>query len=287
MSTKLYSGLIAHTTNLFDLARTIRAHMSVVVEEAKQEQFGDDLTRVWDFALQGLPEGSPLTMDTSVATAAILYRMDQDRRDSSPEGTHNGALDWKVTALPYGGDATLLLVHAVNPDYRLALLEAPGFEDFAYWDNSDRPGDVSADEWRDRRSAWELALAPDWVPANHGVSIGTSTWDRGIFDEHHDDSWILDALRYQPSLRSRIVSPLTARAAEHVAADDLPSVLPEIVMEVAYALQEIDDNILGSLAPHLHPLTVEDARGPLPSPAPMLDDDAAQEFLAATLKGAA
>lgn len=287
MSTKLYGGLRAHTTDALSLAHTIRESLAPIVERARQSQYGDDLTRVWDLSLRGLTTDTRINATDSPAVAAVLYRMDEDAHDDAPAGTNHGPLDWAVTVTEGRDDTTLLIVHAANDAYREALLTLPGIEDYAYWNNSDQPDGISDEQWAARRDDWERALGPDWVPANHGVSISTSTWGRGILTEHHDDRWVQGALDSQPSVRARLVVPLTDYAVRDVARDQLMQAVSSALFDVSRALQRADDEIIAALAPSLRPLTLADVRGPLPKARRVLDESAASRFLVALPERAA
>lgn len=281
MSTKLYSGLRAHTPDPLALAQTIRQRLAPIAREAEQVQYGEDLTTVWDLALTGNLDTATIPTDARVTTAARLHRINQDRADSSP-GRNNGPLDWEVTILPHDETSLLLLVHAANPQYYAELLESEEITEYGYWDNSDQPEGVTDEEWATRRRDWKEVLKPDWVPANHGVAVRASAWSPSARAVRREGgTWLEQALTSQASVRSRLISPLVSLASQDLPREDLPSVLPGVVMDMALALREASAETVEGLSSVLRPLTIEDVRGPLPGEAPVVNEDAAQQFLEA------
>jgi len=54
------------------------------------------------------------------------------------------------------------------------------YDEFGYWDNTDKPDDISDDEWQERYRVWSAVLigeGKDGIPANNGFTFQ-------IFDEH-------------------------------------------------------------------------------------------------------
>ena len=63
------------------------------------------------------------------------------------------------------------LLFTEQPDFRQLIEYKPWFEDVSYWDNSDKPDEVSKAEWKRRKQLWEVLLgAADAVPALLGYS---------------------------------------------------------------------------------------------------------------------
>ena len=85
--------------------------------------------------------------------AADAYRADQDQMDSRTvwQDPHRAAL-W-IGRDPLSGDLAILLQG--HRQYNEAMNQLPSTRPYGYWDNSDRPDDVSKAEWAERREFWQ------------------------------------------------------------------------------------------------------------------------------------
>lgn len=99
----------------------------------------------------------------------------KDARDSLAEserlGQRNVYLDKSFSYLLIAFDGDMLgMAFTESPGIRAEWQGIPGWQDYSYWDGSDRPAGLSKEEWSKRRSDWKTAM-PTMVPANHGKTI--------------------------------------------------------------------------------------------------------------------
>lgn len=59
-------------------------------------------------------------------------------------------------------------------------------EEYGYWDNTDRPDEISARKWRQRELDWEIACAPDYQ--RHPLNL--YVFDAQTSRYTHDMSWL-------------------------------------------------------------------------------------------------
>jgi hypothetical protein len=69
-----------------------------------------------------------------------------------------------------GGHAVYGLIATEQPEWRAAWHDHPGVSDFSWWNGTDRPDDVSAEEW-ELRGETLRSLMPDSWPAGHGLVV--------------------------------------------------------------------------------------------------------------------
>lgn len=75
--------------------------------------------------------------------------------DSVFHHPHSFDLDLGYLPLEPGPDRWMYaLVHCQRQEYRDAFATIPGVQRFTYWTGSDRPSDVTAQQWTERREAW-------------------------------------------------------------------------------------------------------------------------------------
>ncbi|MFF2053793.1 hypothetical protein ACFVU2_19470 [Leifsonia sp. NPDC058194] len=155
MSTKIYSGLrlADPETSIYDavktVSRAIRASFAVVRLPLVAEQ----IVRIVDEGERG-PENR-LVFDDAEA---------QWLREQNEIGTHHALNDPLRFSICFGeaSDGRVLAVpFHMNAEYDKALAATGLFEEYGYWNNSDRPENLSNDQWRKRREDWDSVLDPD------------------------------------------------------------------------------------------------------------------------------
>lgn len=110
----------------------------------------------------------------------------------------------EVCLIPMGNDILCLLFLENNPGYQEALASI-GVENYAYQNSTDKPDEISSEEWTSREEAWSKAIGRD-VPAAVGFTYQLvhwddarkALWDRDLVLNSSPDE---DHRRYQVALR--------------------------------------------------------------------------------------
>jgi len=79
-----------------------------------------------------------------------------------------------VLAIPFFTEELYLFNRKENPmsfeKMYEKFMKETGFEEYGYWNNTDKPDDVSEDEWDERERVWDEVI--DYIPIKtYGVSI--------------------------------------------------------------------------------------------------------------------
>lgn len=56
-------------------------------------------------------------------------------------------------------------------EYYPILEQQKYLSDFQYWNNTDRPKEISEKDWEKRYYLWEKAIGPDYTIHNHGFMM--------------------------------------------------------------------------------------------------------------------
>lgn len=72
-----------------------------------------------------------------------------------------------------------------------------GFEYYGYWNNVDKPDNLSYKKWNARGDEWESVLAPDYIPSKHGICSEIISQEQ-FFDEM--DLYFLDKSNFSGDL---------------------------------------------------------------------------------------
>jgi hypothetical protein len=106
------------------------------------------------------PDGAPGPHDSlsplGLAVREFRRKVQRIRREGVREPDVD--TDFEIVVLPDGADALYGLVVTEQPAWQALLLSKPWVREHAYWDNTDRPSWVSAQEWSARRDLWTRLL---------------------------------------------------------------------------------------------------------------------------------
>jgi hypothetical protein len=91
-------------------------------------------------------------------------------------GTEMHLLDLDCTAtlhaLPGKTTSTVYVMGFFKPEqYHDAFIATPGVTEYCYWDNTDRPDDISCDDWAKRGQVWCSVLGASGIPSQEGFVI--------------------------------------------------------------------------------------------------------------------
>jgi hypothetical protein len=99
-----------------------------------------------------------------------------DRRDVAHKGLRNPLVDtdFKLTVFPRRDGFVYGIAYHDHPAWFERWLKVPGVTEYGYWNNTDEPEGMSAEEWEARKKKWDELIPPPHVPAMFGLSIDVS-----------------------------------------------------------------------------------------------------------------
>lgn len=65
----------------------------------------------------------------------------------------------------------ILFMYFGGNTYQQYIVNQPEVEDYHYQNQTDRPEEISKSAWERRALNWDIAIGPDYVPCNHGISV--------------------------------------------------------------------------------------------------------------------
>ena len=99
---------------------------------------------------------------------AYMARHDNIERDHSSDPL----MDFTAEVVLFPGNGYLLgVMFIANKELREIWQSQPAWEEFAYWDNSDEPEDISPADWEKRKRLWEEAMPDYRPPSQYGYSL--------------------------------------------------------------------------------------------------------------------
>lgn len=172
MSTKIPNGYCLNNLCFYDvalLAENFRATIAKLSTELltrrmatictsiiDNSQVGNILPYADEFINAGLEQSSLVSGAFDVCQRKHTQVLATGRRDPVFD------LDCEVVFLPRPEKILCLLI-AEQDSYHDAWRKAPGVEPYPYWNNTDRPDDISDAEWKRRGEEWDQALKNRFV----------------------------------------------------------------------------------------------------------------------------
>jgi hypothetical protein len=135
-----------------------------------------------------------------------------------------------------------LLLFTEQATYRELFEQTGGIEPFPYWNNTDRPGDVTDTDWAARGQLWDTLVGRD-APARRGL-----TWTL-IGDMHYEHVTAAELIDHLPDTRTRA----TYLAHRHIVVGDDCS-----IAGIVDAAREQLPTLIAQIEPTLTPITVTD-----------------------------
>ncbi len=186
MSTKIYNAFKLPTTSFSAIRMAVaelrEQALSCALQTIKAKALADALERFDLACLAGTLESEPRDF-LGEAFAAIFNEIQEFK--SSPY--RNPGIDTSLSLcfFPRSKD-TLGMAFADNPTLLELVKTLPGWQDYSYWNNTDRPDHVSAAQWSARRVAWNKALPGTGVPAEQGFTVRLLSVDSWMLSDAWD-----------------------------------------------------------------------------------------------------
>lgn len=231
MSTKIYDGFRLRTPSIRALnaiLQTAREQLSERCQEEFLEMYGQYVAAYADARIAGIKitaqvgrkryDRMPEYVDATTFPSGIAWQEFWDAQ-SNIRLTHerNPSYDFECEISLYPGSPWTFAIIYSEPSraYRDVWAEIPGVEPYAYWDNTDKPEELSSRAWKRRGDQWNKRLATKSLDWTLNGEYGAPMPPRGD-----------DLLLCMPTLEKRL-----ARIASHIADHDrLPDwVLPNAV----------------------------------------------------------
>lgn len=182
MSTKIHNGYrLAAGTSMFGLLRQIQAGVFPVYERLYSAAVTRQATFDADDNLLGRTSEAGTVKAVSPLSAAI-FAMDRAHAQIAKTGHRNPRLDFnfQVTVMP--DPQSIYEMYAVifteQAEYRKVWEDLFCVEPFGYWNNTDRPADVTEDAWAERQQIWDRVIPSFAAPSTLG-------WTWSLIGEMH------------------------------------------------------------------------------------------------------
>ncbi|APC19508.1 hypothetical protein BLL42_27640 (plasmid) [Pseudomonas frederiksbergensis] len=178
MSTKIYNGLILQDSSIEQALKhlvSIKPRCVDAAEKAAAKVCAREMTFSVDLAANFCVLGEKIQ---PYRTWKLIEKFDLPKVSVLGKGVRNTEWDFTFDVCLIPANGNVLAIYSVESDlgYREALLSV-GFKDYHYQNSTDRPEDISEDEWVSRQEAWDSALPGRTAPGAAGLIYSVVSWD--------------------------------------------------------------------------------------------------------------
>lgn len=186
MSTKIHHGYVIKTDDMATVLRVLdevgtrydkaaRKYMATLTAHIIADAW-DVLTMRGSDAIEKIPELAVLK-DSSLSWYAYRHILERQSKIKAT-GQRDPAVDFQCDVIIFpeiGTGRTLALLFSENQTFKDCFLDDALVSYLGWWNNSDKPDDVTEEEWDQRGKDWDRAVGND-VPARRGLSRSYETF---------------------------------------------------------------------------------------------------------------
>lgn len=153
MSTKLYDGLKLKDpkTDLFEVVNTLSAAIKARFKELQVPLIVQEFAKVVDSP----PEDRK---DEHRPLLTAWQNWIKQQEDFGDDHTLNDPLRFSIAFGRSNAGNILACAYYMSGDYGQVIKDTGLFEDYGYWDNTDRPEGVTEKQWGERGKEWDSVL---------------------------------------------------------------------------------------------------------------------------------
>lgn len=223
MSTKIYNAYLLQGHDLGSAAQLLQKFkmgtLRPMMEQLKTETLARRAVQLFDKATLGLDSEK----GNYVSRA---WREMRDEQKNAIAGMREPDVDFgcKLSLINHRS-GVYVVMYSEQAEYTRAWEKLPGIVDFSYWNNTDRPDEVSAKDWKKRERVWDSIFKGEVrSPDDAGLSIELLPVD-GSWRTPEQEK-LLEAL---PSMDQRVANVhIQAAAQELIKKDDIDDTLSAI-----------------------------------------------------------
>jgi len=202
MSTKIYTGFKFRNPHLLVIHHQIQAfrkELKALVLEKCSRLVAEMATHRIDRLAMGMKVQEP-SSDCPLACAWSKLNEEKRKIDKTQERNPIFDFDFELAIFPLSEDKVLGMYFTEQEDFRKLWLSKWFVEEYGYWDNTDKPDELSEKDWERRCRDWDKAL-PDYcaVPSLNGYGADCT-------EKYYPVVHAAEALKYIPNRRQRVRS---------------------------------------------------------------------------------
>jgi hypothetical protein len=213
MSTKIFTGFFVNTINMrsaLTILESAKQKMRAVAAEKYKREMARIIAHIIDAGTLGtgnVPELSETSLKTLTDTGSVTVEPSHEAtmiylesRKTVKGGTRSPFLDFtcSMTLIPRNGFC-LGILYCEQQEFYSILLKEKCVREFGYWNNTDKPDNVTSAQWRHRRDTWDAAFKKSPIPS----LVGFTTELFGEYEWPADPTEWKTMMTFAPTLEDR------------------------------------------------------------------------------------
>jgi hypothetical protein len=183
MSTKIYNGYRLQQMSLMEL-QSFAGRVREIIQEVQTKLQAKNYARLcatilddyvfdppkdFDARMKSQHSGFRYGLSANILAKRIIWE-NEKRIKATQMRDPLYDLDANMTVFPLA-DTILMIIFCEQKEYRDAIEAMPEVTPYPYWNNEDRPDDLSDNEWEQREGVWESALPGIGIPSMCGLIL--------------------------------------------------------------------------------------------------------------------
>ena len=101
----------------------------------------------------------------------VLYIRGKVRNQTRDNLLESLDYNYRAVLFLFAVEGKILCVYSGNSSIIPILEQQKYLSDFQYWNNTDRPEEISEKDWEERYHLWEKAIGPEYFLPDHGFMV--------------------------------------------------------------------------------------------------------------------
>ncbi len=175
MSTKIYNGFVIKTGDITEVMQLLD-EVGVLYDDAAKKYMHTLTAHLIIDAWDGLSVGSIDEKDAEIlkhyslswyAYEKILNAQKKIKETNQRDPAYDFELNILIFPKSYT-DRTLAMVYGENKSFLECFTKHPKVEEYGWWNNSDKPNEVTDEQWDQREKDWQMVI--NRPPSRAGLS---------------------------------------------------------------------------------------------------------------------
>lgn len=251
MSTKLYDGILITEPLSWEIIREIRENIEQTFEQLNRkltiEYFNEEYAQTI-LKAHSKNLGIHKKLDEKEDHGVFFNALTRFKKEESEFFKDKLLCKVHIFEPVVGTNSEKTPAYVINnnePEYLNNLLKLPYIKEYGYWNNTDKPDELTEEEWDQRRSDWNEILDRSFFFTGSGISIDLPETKLRTFSNLDNDG-LIEELNTSDNLHSirkkastKILSDLVFSRNKAIIDESLNQGSLELVMSVIRSSQEI------------------------------------------------
>lgn len=160
---------------------SLRTEIQQIMYQKDAQELLSAAVRVYDQKmLEKLSWASDVRVNDSKSAFLAAYRiLDEEHRE---EAKAYGKRVPSIVVLPHGRSVYAIVYAPKAEELIEKYIQAGVWRDFSYWNNTDRPDELTSSQWARRKKVWDEIFTDSSIPSEVGVNINLAKEEQQLFN---------------------------------------------------------------------------------------------------------